>query len=306
MDTEQIYGYDGDLQIAWDNTSLACLRTCPRKYYYTNIMGLRPAGANVHLDFGLRYHAALEAYDRRRAAGEDWNTAVTHTVDELAKNSGDFTSDHKVKNRKNLLRSVLGYMDHFKHDPAETLILANGTPAVELSFRFEIDLKAPNGSPYMLAGHLDKLARYQDRLWVLDRKTTSKSFAFDYIQTFKPSGQMCQYTWGSKVVFHPEVQGVIIDACYIAANLDEYSRFPASYTADQLEEWFQNTLFYIKLAEQYHAASYWPQNFEACHVYQGCPFRSVCGRDPSMRDLVIRSDFVVKRWDPLLTREKPE
>ena len=115
-----------------------------------------------------------------------------------------------------------------------------------------------------------------------------------------------QYTAGAKVVFHPDVKGVIIDAVYITANLDEYSRFMASYTKDQIQEWFDNTAFYIKLAEQYREKENWPQNFEACHVYSGCQFRGICGRDPSMREHVIKSEFVVDRWDPLKTRERSE
>jgi len=34
---------------------------------------------------------------------------------------------------------VVDYLDHFGIDPAETYIKSDGTPAVELSFRFELD-----------------------------------------------------------------------------------------------------------------------------------------------------------------------
>lgn len=298
--------YRDNFQVAWDNSSLSTLRTCARKYYYQNILGLRPRGANVHLVFGTLYHGALEHYDRLRAKGQDYQSAVRETLKKLMVDSKDFESDHKTKNRPILLRAVQGYLEHFKDDPAKTLILDNGQPAVELSFRFEIDLQTPFQTPYMLTGHLDRIASFDEELYVLDRKTTSKSFAYDFMETFKPSAQMMQYTSGSKVVFHPNIKGVIIDAVYITTNLDEYSRFMAGYTKDQLEEWFKNTTFYIKLAEQYHTAEYWPQNFEACHVYSGCIFRALCGRDPSVRDMIVRTEYVVDRWDPLVTRERPE
>jgi hypothetical protein len=298
--------YRDNFQVAWDNSSLASLRTCARKYYYQNVLGLRPRAQNVHLIFGTLYHGALEHYDRLRAEGKDYQTSLRDTVRKLTEDSKDFQSDHKTKNRRTLLRAVLGYLDHFKDDPAKTLILDNGQPAVELSFRFEIDLQTPFQTPYMLTGHLDRIASFDNDLYVLDRKTTSKSFAYDFMETFKPSGQMMQYTSGAKVVFHPQIKGVIIDAVYISANLDEYSRFMAGYTAGQLEEWFQNTTFFIKLAEQYQEKESWPQNFEACHVYSGCVFRSLCGRDPSVREMVIKTEFVVDRWDPLKTRERPE
>ena len=34
---------------------------------------------------------------------------------------------------------MVDYLDHFGIDPAETYIKSDGTPAVELSFRFELD-----------------------------------------------------------------------------------------------------------------------------------------------------------------------
>jgi RecB family exonuclease len=298
--------YRDNYQLAWDNTSLGTLRTCARKYYYQNILGLRPKAQNPHLTFGILYHQALEHYDQLRSKGMEYPEAVRETVRYAATISADFESDHKIKNRRVLVRAVAGYLDHFRIDPAKTVILDNGQPAVELSFRFEINLENPFGDPYILSGHLDRIAEFDEKVYVLDRKTTSKSFAYDYMESYKPSGQMMQYTSGGKIVFYPHIEGVIIDAVYLATNLDTFSRFKASYTKAQLDEWLKNTHFYIKMAEQYRDSDVYPQNFEACHVYSGCQFRGICGRDPSVRDLVIKSDFVVDRWEPLKTRERSE
>ena len=38
-----------------------------------------------------------------------------------------------------LISLVVDYLDHFDNDPAETYIKSDGTAAVELSFRFELD-----------------------------------------------------------------------------------------------------------------------------------------------------------------------
>ena len=40
-----------------------------------------------------------------------------------------------IKTRFTLLRSVVWYLEQFENDPCETVILADGRPAVELSFR---------------------------------------------------------------------------------------------------------------------------------------------------------------------------
>jgi hypothetical protein len=201
------------------------------------------------------------------------------------------------------VRAVYGYLDHFRNDPVKTLVLSNGKAAVELSFRFEIDMQTPFQTPYILSGHLDRIGEMDGSLYVFDRKTSSRAFAYDYIASFKPSGQMMQYTAGSQVAFAEEIQGVMIDAVHIGTNLDEYFRFPAQFTKGQLDEWYSNTKFYIKMAEQYAEADSYPQNFEACHVYQGCPFREICSRDPSVRETVIKSNYTEDRWEPLKVRD---
>ena len=290
-------------QVWWDNSSLQLLRTCPRKYYYAIVLGLRPARANPHLTYGLLYHSALEYNDHLIAEGvRDLRLRARLVCRRVLEISWGWNSDHKLKNRPNLVRAVMAYVDHFRNDAAKTLILKSGKPAVELSFRFEIDLHGPGGR-YGLCGHLDRIAEFDGKNYILDRKTTARSWVTNYIDSFKPSGQMQQYTAGGQIVFEPKIEGALIDAVYISANLDDFGRFAVTYTKAQMEEWLDNTKYYIKTAEQYHSAEKWPMNIEACHMYEGCVFRKVCGRDPAVREHWIKADYTVDRWDPLVTRE---
>ena len=189
-------------QVWWDNSSLSVLRTCARKYYYQIVLGLRPKGDNPHLIFGLLYHGALEYHDRLVSDGvRDPSIRARAVMRKVLADSWDWKSEHKTKHRESLVRAVLGYIDHFKQDAVKTLALANGAPAVELSFRFEIDLTNPWGDPYGLCGHLDRIGELDGGLYVIDRKTTSKAFQYEYIQKYKPSGQMLSirlvHEWGS-------------------------------------------------------------------------------------------------------------
>src|SRR5690606_32074132 len=143
------------LQIGWDSTSLGLLKECPRKYYYNMVLGRQSRGDNVHLTFGGHYHKALEIYDHMKSAGADHEEATDYALrycleatterigatDENPKGTGwrPWVSDDSNKNRFTLTRSVLWYLEHFRDDPLKTIQLANGKPAVELSFRFEID-----------------------------------------------------------------------------------------------------------------------------------------------------------------------
>jgi ATP-dependent exoDNAse (exonuclease V) beta subunit len=170
-----------DLQLFWDSTSLGTYKECPRKYELTIKSGWVPRETNVHLTFGLHYHAALETYDHEKAKGSNHDRALSAAVRRALTDTWDFernkpwNSDDKYKNRYTLVRTIIWYLEHFKEDVAQTIILANGKPAVELSFQFDLGIKAPTNEPYVLCGHLDRLALVNDEPYIIDRKTSKHS-----------------------------------------------------------------------------------------------------------------------------------
>ena len=134
-----------NVQFAWDSTSLGYLKTCPRLYYYHMIEGWRGKGENIHLRFGIEYHQALQDYDVSRARGIKHVDAVHDTLRCLLGRIVDWEPiasegkrSEELKTKPALIRTVLWYLDKFEDDPAQTVILENGKPAVEVSFRFEM------------------------------------------------------------------------------------------------------------------------------------------------------------------------
>lgn len=296
------------VQIAWDSTSLGYLKTCPRLYQYHMIEGWSTKEESVHLRFGIEYHAALQDYDLSRAAGIAHSEAVHDVIRELLIRTADFDPDHKTKTRESLVRTVIWYLDQFVDDPATTLILSDGSPAVEQSFRFELDwgpacdLKVQ----FMLCGHLDRVVTFNSELFVMDRKTTSFGLSSYYFQQFEPSNQMTLYTLASKVVLDTPVRGVIIDAAKIGNGFTEFGRGFTYRTPDQLEEWLADLRYWLTLAEQYAIAEHWPMNDTACDKFGGCRFREICSKSPSVRGRFLEGNLIKlkeeERWNPLRTR----
>jgi len=322
-----------NIQFAWDSTSLGWLKTCPRLYQYSMIEGWRSRGQHVHLDFGQYYHHALELYDRHKALGVDHNEAlyeavkycleVTWTYVELedpatgewSKNSlGPLDWSHNLKTRETLVRSVIWYLEEFGvNDAAQTVILQNGKPAVELSFRLEMDWgpKYPSASPdvrnqhmqpYILSGHLDRVVSFQDGIYVMDRKTSSTTIGGYYFDGFNPDNQMSLYTFASKVIYSTPVKGVIIDAAQIAVGFTRFSRGFTFRTEAQTEEWLTNTKEWLELSEDYAMKGFWPMNDKSCHQYGGCTFRKVCSKSPEVRQKFLETDFEKRPWNPLESR----
>jgi hypothetical protein len=263
---------------------------------------------SVHLRFGIEYHAALQDYDLSRASGISHNDAVHDVIRELLIRTPDFNPDHKTKTREGLVRTVIWYLDEHINDPATTLILSDGTPAVEQSFRFQLDYgpQSGKGAHFMLCGHLDKVVTYNSELFVKDYKTSSIAPSPYYFAQFEPSNQMTLYSLAGKMVLDAPVRGVIIDAAKIGDGFTEFGRGFTYRTPDQLEEWLTDLKFWLVLAEQYAITTHWPMNDTACDKFGGCRFRQICSKSPSVRERFLEGNFIKlapeARWNPLAVR----
>src|SRR5215471_2734487 len=299
-----------NVQYAWDSTSLGYLKTCPRLYYYTMIEGWRSNSESIHIKFGGWYHSALEEFDRLRFQGYGHDEALEAVVlktlqDTWSELEGSWFSGHPAKTRENLIRSIIWYCDHFREDSAETVALANGKPAVELSFKMQLDFGPEGrlgGQPYLLCGHIDRLVNFTGGFYVTDRKTTSSTVASNYFDQYDPDNQMSLYTLAAKVIYKTPVRGVIIDAVQIAVGFSRFSRGFTYRTDSQLEEWLKDTRRWFHLAEQFAAEGHWPMNDKSCHQYGGCAFRKVCSKSPEVREKFLESDFHKEPWNPLVPR----
>jgi len=309
MDAPSPFLPNTKIQYAWDSTSLSTFKTCPRKYYYTIIRGFRSRGESPHLTFGIHYHSCLEHYDKQRATGADHQTALRSALLKALTDTwteGPWESEHPLKTRANLIRSIVWYLDEFQHDPARTVILADGSPAVELSFRFNVD------DSLVLCGHLDRLVEWNDGIYVMDRKTSTTTLSSYYFDQYEPDNQMSLYTLAGRLVYNSPVRGVIIDAAQIAVGFTRFDRGLTYRSESQLNEWLTDARSWIAIAgdmandlsdyEGRYPESMFPMNDKSCHQFGGCTFRKICSKSPEVREAFLATDFEVKFWNPLIVR----
>lgn len=311
-----------NIQFAWDSTSIGYLKTCPRLYEYIMIRGWGSRDESIHLRFGIEYHSALQDYAIARAEGEPHDDAIRTCVRKLHSRVHDWRPDRnsragKYKNPESLVGLVIDYLDHFADDPAETHILANGKPAVELSFRIEMDWgpqaqqaydpPTDHNQPYLLCGHLDRVVNYLDDLYVMDRKTSLTTLGSYYFDQWSPNNQMTLYSYAGQIMLHSPIKGVIIDAAQV--KLEQPNAFQRGFayrTDDQLTEFLDDLRYHLGQAEQFATAGYWPQNDTACNKFGGCQFREVCSRSPQVREQYLKGTFdklaPEERWNPLRAR----
>jgi len=297
-----------DMQIAWDSTSVGTFKECPRKYQLNILFGWVPREESVHLTFGLAYHSSLEAYDRAKTLGADHQQAMrfalrhalTVTWNSVLKRP--WFSDHKYKNRFTLVRSVIWYLNKFKDDPLETVILRNGKPALELSWRLELGTKTPTGENLILCGHIDRLAHFQGHTWISDRKTTYHTISDDFFTRYSPDNQFSTYSYAGQIIYETPIKGIIADVAQILVEGTRFHRGFVPRTPDQLSEWRHDLDWWLAQALHCAETGYWPQNDKSCALYGGCPYRQICGKSPSVRLDWLKAGFVRRKWDPLQAR----
>lgn len=298
------------LQTSVDSTSLGTFKDCPKKYLYSIVMGLQPRAESVHLTFGLFIHSAREKYEHARQRGMEHEDALRYTVLNLMKATWNealgrgWQSDHNLKNRLTLIRSAVWYLDEFgQSDRMETQQLADGRPAIELSFQFDSGYAMPStNEPVMLCGHLDRIAKLEGELYVVDIKTTGHQIGSGFFLEFTPGNQFSMYCLAGRVAFAAPVRGVIVDGMQIAVGFTRVQRGLVHRTEAQLDEWLGDVGYWLGEMNDAAEAGVWPQNDKSCHHYGGCQFRQVCSRPPGARRQILASDFTRRVWDPTRAR----
>lgn len=297
-------------QLAWDSTSLGALKRCPRYYQYNIIEGHVTRAENIHLRWGSEYNNAQVIYNKAKASGKTHDEAMliglryamVHTWDEVL--NRPWTSDMPEKTRETLIRSLIWYWTKFEEDPLETVTLATGEAAVELPFRIDIDMTSDlTGESYLLCGYLDRKVDFAGGGWITDWKSSRYALDEKYFARYSPDNQVSQYSFAGNIIGHEAIKGVIIDAVQLGVTFSRFQRSQIGRTPAQLEEWLNDSLYFIKLNEGYVKANYWPQNDTSCEKYGGCPYRGICSVSPEVRPKLLEGLFQKRSWDPLVVRE---
>jgi hypothetical protein len=292
-------------QWAWDSVSLNWLKDCPRKYKYFMLDGWAPKEESVHIRFGLLYAKALEGYHSTLAREGDHKAALYDVVRWALIASYPWEFSDPNKTRETLIRSIIWYLDKYENDPTKTVILEDGRPAVELATRFQLD------NDNLIVVHLDRIVEFSGQTYIQDQKTTKSTISGYYFDGYSMDNQMSLYSAVGQVVYKSPIAGVMIDAAQIAVGFTKHERGFTYRTREQLDEWLNDTRYYIGPYRDVAEVANWPQNDTACNKFRsddphrsahGCPLREVCGKDPRVREKFLETNFVKRRWNPLADR----
>ena len=309
------------LQLGIDSTSLGAFKKCPRYYQLAVLEGWEPKAPDgwpehfrpqVDLQFGIWMHEGREGYEGFRSMGLEHEEALERTLDWAmlatwdAASGRPWNSGDGIKNRFTLVRTLAWYLDRYQDDPAKTVVLASGAPAVEHSFRFPSGFRSHlTGEDFLLCGHLDKVVEFQDNFWLNDLKTTRSQLGRWWVESFTPDNQFSLYIFAGQVVFPFKVQGLMLDGVQVLASGARFERYPIKRGRVELEEWHSGLGWWLEQLE--HAVERlvergldFPMNEKACWR---CDFRQICSKpSPGSRKGELERGFRRRQWDPLKAR----
>ncbi len=317
--TESNFMPDSMVQWAWDSQGLGTAMECPRKYFYSQVLGLRRKRnvKSASLGFGGAFHKGLEVYELAKGKGLDQASAAKEAVEAAMAEAGDMP-EHKNRTPESLQRSLAAYIAHHEAEQMESVLTREGKPAVEL--RFQTALGNINGIAISYCGYIDRVVNFQGMPYVMDHKTTGMSISTEkgsasYFSSFTPDNQFTGYAWAARAAYGFPVRGVILDAMQVAKTKTEFARNIIHRTPAQVDEWRLSALTWMRQTVAYAGeamtktnpldqASCFPMNTRACHgKYSACTFAGVCGKDPAVRQNFLEADFEVERWNPLTPRQ---
>jgi len=159
-------------------------------------LGLAPMVSAPELHLGRVVHAALQKGYDDKIPFED---AYRHIVSEQVEQEGSIFQDHldKIRAEQELGALMLrGYQEWSEQQDAGMHFLATETnwDGIQLP-----------GTEATMSGVFDALVELPSGLWVMDFKTTKSSITNWTEQDLQVTG----YTYAAKIMYGPEVQGVI-------------------------------------------------------------------------------------------------
>ena len=202
---------------------LKSARACTRKFHYHYNCGYREVMKKPWLRIGSAVDDLLAIYDTE---GFDVMMSKVNTF---------FTDPHERIIYKQLL---IHYNEVFKEDVLPPVEI-NGCDGNQWHFNLPIDIEGVE-SDIRVQGYLDKVSQIDDRITVVERKTTSASISFvsEYWSTLGLDTQIAGYAWALGKTLDHHVGLVVYEVLrkpYVP-KIHRVKKVDTPYTLEEYEE----------------------------------------------------------------------
>lgn len=250
--------------MGYSNSSILCFARCPLQHHFRYDAHLSARNADSHdMMYGSAMHKGLAVLYRGgtlKAAQDAFLEAYPMQID----------LDDRAKTRPNGVKVLAWYVQEYANDWERWDVLqCEDLQKGEDEFVVKLDLVVRDRETNQVLG--------------IDHKITGRYLNFDYWSEFEPNSQISEYIRYIKEAYE-YCDGFIINAVSLRFRQKAYKGEPAGFWSrlerqtfnrndEQLEQDYNDRLYWISRIEAARAANYWGKNTSSCRF---CPYKDIC------------------------------
>ncbi len=308
-----------------DNTRISGFKTCPMKYMIKNKLGWVRDNIKAALDFGGAWHEGKAEIFRRiqaiKAINAPFDEIKWDDIHELAyaafltewterglplpEQAPELMEQYFPRVPGTAREMLWHYIDQNKQWLLEIEILDIERP-------FVVPLFETPTQRIFLVGRRDMTYRDSGGVWANEHKTTTlgaaekymangQIFQWKFLQMFNMSPQVAGYTYSLKLEYGAEARGVVISGDLVhKKHNDKFQNIPIWKDDSWLEQWYNDTCFWVERLLWHDEEGYYPHNESSCDGQYGpCEFKEICEACPDPRTLPqVWQGYKVDFWQP--------
>jgi len=218
---------------ARDHTSVIAFKDCPRKYFYSIVLGFTDKNPPQFFKFGTAYHKFREVLEKTFMETDDIPTSVSAGMEAGIESFGPtdppVTDKYGFLTRQRLMASMMYVAKLWKKEKKDGKIKVLG---VEQPFEIVLADGATTRG-----GKADQFIKWNGMFYGRDFKTSSGSSGW-YDRRIDPNDQFTGYTLGLQKLSNQPVQGLIVDVLFNTKTIaPKVQQFIASRSQWQLRQW---------------------------------------------------------------------
>lgn len=296
-----------------DSTKLRTYMECPRKYFYTYVLGWRSKFPNNHLFFGTLWHEAVEFLLDKGYTRENLIGVKVNFYEKYREVFGEETDkDFGAKTPDNALMALDAYFERFQSDPYEYTVIAteiggivNIGPRESMAYKMDAVLKHKHESAFTC----------------LDFKTSQRMMSY-WADSWSLDNQMllylhalyCLYGGMKHIKKTVRIRGAFFytskPALFKEARVEKELHQFQSWLATILT-WYRTLKLDMKILleddrEDKEVMEAFPMNSNACFNWgRECEFHNLCisRNNPLQACAEPPVKLKVEFWNPLEDRE---
>lgn len=305
-----------------DPSKIQCFMECPRKYFYSYILGWQNSEPNRHLIFGEAWHRAIAHILTHGHDDDAIKGAMLRFMDYYRQTfDADTDMDYHPKSPAMVLQILTEYCERVRQTGEDfEVVSTDGKPMVE------VHGAVPLLPSFVVTMRIDAICRWtagahKDKYFILEHKTTGRADA-KWMRQWSLSMQVFTYIHALHCIYGPEnVYGAIIQGAHFKksykAEESAIIRVPVWRDYAAICAWYSDATFWLEsiLSEfqelqadrkKHRVMCSFPRNTQNCNMYFGCPFYDFClgWPNPLFACHEPPPGFEVKHWDPRKREEE--